>query len=79
MMNIDSSLTLVRILLCTCSPSYNVTSTGFRVGTSLIDADFTALFDSGTSFTYLVDPLYTMLSQSVSMRNHLITFAGLMI
>ncbi|CAM8881781.1 unnamed protein product [Rhodiola kirilowii] len=45
-------------------PSYNVTATGLRVGTSLIDTDFTALFDSGTSFTYLVDPVYTMLSRS---------------
>ncbi|KVH92273.1 Aspartic peptidase [Cynara cardunculus var. scolymus] len=34
-----------------------------RVGSSLIDSCFTALFDSGTSFTYLVDPHYTRLTQ----------------
>lgn len=28
--------------------------------------EFTALFDSGTSFTYLVDPTYSRLSKSVS-------------
>ncbi|CAK9156957.1 unnamed protein product [Ilex paraguariensis] len=34
------------------------------MGTTLIDSDFTALFDSGTSFTYLVDPPYRSLSES---------------
>ncbi|KAJ6916576.1 aspartyl protease family protein 1-like [Populus alba x Populus x berolinensis] len=37
-------------------PTYNVTVTQARVGTMLIDVEFTALFDSGTSFTYMVDP-----------------------
>lgn len=50
------------------SPTYNVSVTRLRVGATLIDSDFTALFDSGTSFTYLVDPAYARLSQSVS--NH---------
>ncbi|XP_019421105.1 PREDICTED: aspartyl protease family protein 1 [Lupinus angustifolius] len=45
-------------------PTYNITVTQVRVGTTLIDAKFTALFDSGTSFTYLVDPTYTRLSKS---------------
>ncbi|KAJ7944117.1 aspartyl protease family protein 1-like [Quillaja saponaria] len=45
-------------------PTYNITVTQVRVGTTLIDVDFTALFDSGTSFTYLVDPTYTELSDS---------------
>uniref|UniRef100_A0A7N0TUM4 Peptidase A1 domain-containing protein n=1 Tax=Kalanchoe fedtschenkoi TaxID=63787 RepID=A0A7N0TUM4_KALFE len=45
-------------------PNYTVISTGLRVGMSVIDTDFTALFDSGTSFTYLMDPIYTMLSKS---------------
>ncbi|XP_061376430.1 aspartyl protease family protein 1 isoform X2 [Gastrolobium bilobum] len=45
-------------------PTYNITVTQVRVGTTLIDMEFTALFDSGTSFTYLVDPTYTSLSES---------------
>lgn len=45
-------------------PAYNISITQIRVGTSLIDVDLTALFDSGTSFTYLVDPAYTRLSES---------------
>lgn len=48
------------------SPTYNITVTQVRVGTTLIDLEFTALFDSGTSFTYLVDPIYTDLLNSVS-------------
>lgn len=49
-----------------CSPNYNITVTRVRVGTTLIDDEFTALFDTGTSFTYLVDPMYTTVSESVS-------------
>ncbi|XP_021816404.1 aspartyl protease family protein 1 isoform X2 [Prunus avium] len=45
-------------------PTYNITVTQIRVGTDLMDIDFTALFDSGTSFTYLGDPTYTRLSES---------------
>lgn len=45
-------------------PTYNITVSQIRVGTTLIDSDFTALFDSGTSFTYLVGPSYTRLSES---------------
>ncbi|XP_057446129.1 aspartyl protease family protein 1-like [Lotus japonicus] len=45
-------------------PTYNITVTQVRVGTSLIDLEFTALFDSGTSFTLLVDPTYTNISES---------------
>ncbi|KAH1058701.1 hypothetical protein AAZX31_02G042800 [Glycine max] len=45
-------------------PTYNITVTQVRVGTTLIDVEFTALFDSGTSFTYLVDPTYTRLTKS---------------
>jgi hypothetical protein len=32
----------------------------------LIDVEFTALFDSGTSFTYMVDPAYSRVSEKVS-------------
>ncbi|XP_028776608.1 aspartyl protease family protein 1 [Neltuma alba] len=45
-------------------PTYNITVTQVQVGKTLIDVEFTALFDSGTSFTYLVDPTYTRLSKS---------------
>ncbi|KAL2662461.1 hypothetical protein GLYMA_02G045000v4 [Glycine max] len=45
-------------------PTYNITVTQVRVGTTVIDVEFTALFDSGTSFTYLVDPTYTRLTES---------------
>ncbi|KAI7750980.1 hypothetical protein M8C21_008048 [Ambrosia artemisiifolia] len=44
-------------------PTYNITVTQLRVGSSLIDSSFTALFDSGTSFTYLTDPHYTRLTK----------------
>ncbi|KAL2333839.1 hypothetical protein Fmac_015052 [Flemingia macrophylla] len=45
-------------------PTYNITVTEVRVGTTIMDVEFTALFDSGTSFTYLVDPTYTRLTES---------------
>ena len=48
------------------SPTYNVSFTQIRVGTTLLDVDLSALFDSGTSFTYLVEPTYMKLSESVS-------------
>ncbi|KAK9012304.1 hypothetical protein V6N11_040366 [Hibiscus sabdariffa] len=46
-------------------PTYNVTVTQIQVGTTLIDGGFTALFDSGTSFTYLVDPTYSNIALNV--------------
>lgn len=45
-------------------PTYNITVTQIRVGTTLIDVDITALFDSGTSFTYMVEPTYTRLLEN---------------
>ncbi|KAL1143877.1 hypothetical protein V6Z11_A11G190700 [Gossypium hirsutum] len=45
-------------------PTYNVTITQIRVGTAIIVGDITALFDSGTSFTYLVDPTYSNLAEN---------------
>ncbi|KAI5684016.1 hypothetical protein M9H77_05244 [Catharanthus roseus] len=45
-------------------PTYNITIAQIRVGVNLFDIEFTALFDSGTSFTYLGDPAYSKLSQS---------------
>lgn len=45
-------------------PTYNITVNQIRVGTAVSDVEFTALFDSGTSFTYLVDPAYSKVSGS---------------
>ncbi|KAJ6678171.1 ASPARTYL PROTEASE FAMILY PROTEIN 1-LIKE [Salix viminalis] len=45
-------------------PTYNVTVTQVRVGTTVIDVELTALFDSGTSFTYMVDPAYSRVSEN---------------
>ncbi|KAM7257978.1 hypothetical protein ACFE04_013719 [Oxalis oulophora] len=45
-------------------PTYNITVTHIRVGTALIDAEFAALFDSGTSFTYLEEPTYGRLVEN---------------
>ena len=52
------------------SPSYNITVTQIRVGTALYDVDFTTLFDSGTSFTYLADPYYSKLARNVRILWH---------
>ncbi|KAG2696526.1 hypothetical protein I3760_07G062500 [Carya illinoinensis] len=51
-------------------PNYNISVTQIRVGTTLIDVDFTALFDSGTSFTYLVEPTYARLAESFHSQAH---------
>ncbi|XP_039012361.1 aspartyl protease family protein 1-like isoform X2 [Hibiscus syriacus] len=45
-------------------PSYNVSITQIKVGGSAGDLEFNAIFDSGTSFTYLNDPAYTLISES---------------
>ncbi|KAJ0040225.1 hypothetical protein Pint_28568 [Pistacia integerrima] len=49
-------------------PTYFVTITKIDVGGSASDLEFTAVFDSGTSFTYLNDPVYTQISETVPMR-----------
>ncbi|KAF7129898.1 hypothetical protein RHSIM_Rhsim10G0206700 [Rhododendron simsii] len=46
------------------TPTYNVTVTQVSVGDNVTDISFSAIFDSGTSFTYLNDPAYTMISES---------------
>lgn len=45
-------------------PRYNVQVGGTRVGSTFIPASFIALVDSGTSFTSLADPVYTILSEA---------------
>ncbi|KAK9037936.1 hypothetical protein V6N11_022834 [Hibiscus sabdariffa] len=45
-------------------PTYNVSVTQIKVGGNAGDLEFNAIFDSGTSFTYLNDPAYTLISES---------------
>uniref|UniRef100_A0A803R125 Peptidase A1 domain-containing protein n=1 Tax=Cannabis sativa TaxID=3483 RepID=A0A803R125_CANSA len=45
-------------------PTYNVTVTQINVGGTDANLEFSAIFDSGTSFTYLNDPAYTQISES---------------
>ncbi|KAK4791209.1 hypothetical protein SAY86_031622 [Trapa natans] len=44
-------------------PTYNITITQISVGGNINDLEFSAIFDSGTSFTYLNDPAYTLISK----------------
>lgn len=48
------------------SPTYAITVSGITVGNKPTDLDFITIFDTGTSFTYLADPAYTYITQSVS-------------
>ncbi|XVE87480.1 hypothetical protein DITRI_Ditri18aG0120800 [Diplodiscus trichospermus] len=45
-------------------PTYNVSITQINVGGRAGDLDFYAVFDSGTTFTYLNDPAYALISES---------------
>ncbi|TVU07419.1 hypothetical protein EJB05_47473 [Eragrostis curvula] len=45
-------------------PTYAITITGITVGNNPADIEFSAIFDTGTSFTYLADPAYTYITQS---------------
>ncbi|KAH7850527.1 hypothetical protein Vadar_034387 [Vaccinium darrowii] len=45
------------------NPTYNVTVTQVSVGNNVTNISFTAIFDSGTSFTNLNDPSYTIISE----------------
>ncbi|KAK7360256.1 hypothetical protein VNO77_02239 [Canavalia gladiata] len=44
-------------------PTYNITITQAIVGDYVADLEFHAIFDSGTSFTYLNDPAYTLIAE----------------
>ncbi|XP_015067488.1 aspartyl protease family protein 1-like isoform X1 [Solanum pennellii] len=44
--------------------TYNISLTGITVGNKNVDVDFTAIFDSGTSFTYLNDPAYKVITEN---------------
>ncbi|KAJ4964719.1 hypothetical protein NE237_016568 [Protea cynaroides] len=45
-------------------PTYNISVTQMTVGKNRMNGSFTAIFDTGTSFTYLNDPAYTHLTKS---------------
>lgn len=45
-------------------PTYNITLTQINVGETAQDVEFSAIFDSGTSFTYLNDPAYTFIGET---------------
>ncbi|XVF59834.1 hypothetical protein PTKIN_Ptkin07bG0307300 [Pterospermum kingtungense] len=49
-------------------PTYNVSITQINVGENAGDLVFNAIFDSGTSFTYLNDPAYTLISDSFNAK-----------
>ncbi|CAN6225302.1 unnamed protein product [Urochloa humidicola] len=44
------------------NPYYNISITGAMVGSKSIDAKFSAIVDSGTSFTAVSDPMYTQIT-----------------
>ncbi|KAF5462947.1 hypothetical protein F2P56_018908, partial [Juglans regia] len=46
------------------SPTYNISITQITVGQNSSELEFSAIFDSGTSFTSLRDPAYTFISES---------------
>lgn len=52
--------------LSECSQTYTISLTRITVENKNIDVDFTAIFDTGTSFTYLNDPAYTVITENVS-------------
>ncbi|WCJ32715.1 Eukaryotic aspartyl protease family protein [Euphorbia peplus] len=45
-------------------PTYNISITNINVGGSNAALEFYAIFDSGTSFTYLNDPAYTLITET---------------
>ncbi|KAG2694123.1 hypothetical protein I3760_08G126800 [Carya illinoinensis] len=45
-------------------PTYNISITQITVGQNSTELEFSAIFDSGTSFTILRDPAYTFISES---------------
>ncbi|KAF3946345.1 hypothetical protein CMV_027378 [Castanea mollissima] len=50
------------------SPSYNISITQINVGVNVSKMEFNAIFDSGTSFTQLRDPVYTFISKTFNSK-----------
>ncbi|KAF7135949.1 hypothetical protein RHSIM_Rhsim08G0030700 [Rhododendron simsii] len=61
---VDARITFGWLWLGTISPTYNVSMTQVSLGDNVTDISFGAIFDSGTSFTYLNDPAYSAISES---------------
>ncbi|KAM4118487.1 hypothetical protein ACB094_02G207000 [Castanea mollissima] len=45
-------------------PIYNISITQINVGANVSEMEFSAIFDSGTSFTQISDPVYTFISKT---------------
>ncbi|KAG2537953.1 aspartyl protease family protein 1-like isoform X2 [Panicum virgatum] len=45
-------------------PTYTISITGIAIENKLTDLEFSTIFDTGTSFTYLADPAYTYITQT---------------
>ncbi|CAH2064398.1 unnamed protein product [Thlaspi arvense] len=54
---LETPLTLIPDL-----PFYDVSITKFKVGSVTVDIEFSAVFDSGTAVTWLLEPYYTSLT-----------------
>lgn len=48
------------------SPTYNISITQVAVEDNVSSVNFDAIFDSGTSFTYVDDPAYSIITKNVS-------------
>ncbi|CAA6656017.1 unnamed protein product [Spirodela intermedia] len=51
-------------LMLDSDPTYIVTVNGIRIGSVMLTGVLRALVDSGTSFTYLTDPVYSLIARS---------------
>lgn len=49
-------------------PTYNITMTQVSVEDNITDISFSAIFDTGTSFTYFNDPAYSAISESFNSK-----------
>ncbi|CAN6275327.1 unnamed protein product [Urochloa humidicola] len=45
-------------------PTYAISISGISIGNNARDMEFSTIFDTGTSFTFLEDPAYTYITQS---------------
>ncbi|KAL0652248.1 hypothetical protein Bca4012_094939 [Brassica carinata] len=49
-------------------PFYDVTITEFKVGSVTVETEFTAIFDSGTAVTWLIEPYYTAVTTNYHLQ-----------
>ncbi|CAH9089665.1 unnamed protein product [Cuscuta europaea] len=60
----SSNLSETPLNLDQSHPTYNISLTQIAVEGNVTNVDFTAIFDSGTSFTLLRDPAYTIITEN---------------